>query len=214
MEVLLAEPDFTIDVDDLRELHRLLTGPATELRDDMVAQLDMQDPTEVAASFDLELRQALAGTVGAALSFTELVWRLAYAIANLDPDALPETGTIELDRLAPQHETRLEILEAELSSFLSRLKPKPATLATIATVLTILSSISQMTGVNLSTLPEGARADGSPCLVELDGRVDGSAANLIEEQLPGLPNDCTIKLNVETLEGARLTVSIRGAGLE
>jgi len=213
MDVLVAEPDFTFDVEDLRELHRLLAVPAVRLRDDLIIQLELPDSAEVDTSFELNLQEALTGTVGSALGFTELIWRLGCAIANLDPNELAEHGTIELQELAPQHETRLEILEAEVSSFLSKLKTKSSPLANVAAALSILCSASHLTGINLPSAGEGARADGTACVVQLAGRVEGSAAKLIEEQLPGLPSDCTIKMNIETADGAHLTITVRGAGL-
>lgn len=214
MEVLLAEPDFTIDSAEWRQLNDLLTGPAADLREELITQLEVQDPAAVTAVFDLELRQALAGTAGASLALVELLWRLGYAITELDPNELPEAGPVELYRLAPLHETRLEIASAEIGSFLSRLRVKKSTLSTIATVLTIFSSASNLTGINLSDLAQGGRPDGSPCVVQVDGRVDGSVARLIEKQLPPLPSDCTIKMNVETAEGAHLTATVKGAAID
>lgn len=207
----LADPGREISGEALREIYFGINHAIDDLISDFCPELEVEGDDLVEVEVFLGLPDQYASSAAATIDSLDLVWRLAWAVAEIDPQELPASGgTVDIDELIPVIDAGLLIERVEIGSirvwFRQNKRKMKSALAT-------LSMVASLAGVDaqeaISLVAHGP--DQTPCYVNAIRKLDEQPTAQLKEALPGLAPDSVVKITIKAPNEGRVIAEVRPA---
>lgn len=197
-----------IDNDVFREVHRAVRLAIAGIPERTWEVVGVAASEDVGVDLDLELPDQSAGRLGRALAELDLAWRLGQMAVGFEEPELPSSGgSTNLDELLSVALYGLEIQTIEMGSIKTLFRRPKMSFGDALAVLGIVIAMGGFS-VNDTLLGETERVGGDSCQIELVGGLDEEARRVIQEQLPGMPGDCQVKMTITLPDGRTIVTNV------
>jgi hypothetical protein len=197
-----------IDTEALRDIYFAVRSMSAGIGEQTAETLAVPAPETVDIELYVELPDRYAGQLGRALDAIDLAWRLGSVVAEVEEAELPPSGgSTNLDELLSMEGLGIEVEVIEIGSFKVRFKPAKMSFDKVIAVLSLVVSIGGF-NVNQAFSADAQPVGGSPCQVEIVGPLDEQASRVIQDQLPGLPASCQVKMRITLPDGVVINANV------
>jgi hypothetical protein len=202
-----------IDTEALREIYFAVCSMIAGIGEQTWEALAVPAPEAVYVELYVELPDRYAGQLGRALDAIDLAWRLGWMVAEMEEAELPPSGgSTNLDELLSMENLGIEVEAIEIGSFKVRFKPVKMSFDRAIAVVGLVVSIGGF-NVNQAFSADAHPVGGSSCQVEVVGQLDEQASSVIQDQLPGLPASCQVKMKITLPDGTMINANVPPSAL-
>lgn len=196
-EVELADPGHEIEVEALRDIYFGVRGTVDSLMDALRDQLEIGDGSEFAeADLYLELRDHNARSVATTIESVDLIWRLAWIVAEMTPAELPSSGgKINIDTLIPSEAGLLIERVTTESPICIRFQRTGAKIWRAVVALSIVTSVVGVDARDAVSLVV-QQPNQAPCYVKVIEELGDEPTVQLKKVVPGIAPDSVVKITI------------------
>jgi hypothetical protein len=208
-----ADPGRQIDTETLREIYFAVRSMIADIGEQTWEALAVPAPEAVYVELYVELPNRYAEQLGRALDAIDLAWRLGWMVAEMEEAEVPSSGgSTNLDEFLSVESLGIEVEAIEIGSFKVRFKPVKMSFDRAIAVLGLVVSIGGF-NINQAFSADAQPIGGGSCQVEVVGQLDEQAIRVIQDQLPGLPANCQVKMRITLPDGTVINANVPASAL-